>query len=105
MDPPVSSRNPEASIVGFRSRTPAISVRRSTIGRTELIEVLKALGGAIIRANSEEAPRVALLSCPCPAVTVWRQRGSRDVQIEPSVFRRHAYVGTACYPVSWRGGA
>src|SRR2546425_8883309 len=44
MDPPVSSRNPEASIVGFRSRTPAISVRRSTIGRTELMEVLKALG-------------------------------------------------------------
>src|SRR5438128_8614402 len=45
MDPPVSSRNPEASIVGFRSRTPAISVRRSTIGRTELMGVLKALGG------------------------------------------------------------
>src|SRR5207253_280730 len=37
------------------------------------------------------------------AVTGWRQRGSRDVQIEPSVFRRHAYVGTACYLVSWRG--
>src|SRR5437870_6460899 len=47
MDPPVSSRNPEASIVGFRSRTPAISVRRSTIGRTELMGVLKALGQQI----------------------------------------------------------
>src|SRR3989454_11339905 len=46
MDPPVSSRNPEARIVGFRSRTPAISVRRSTIGRTELMDVLKALGPA-----------------------------------------------------------
>src|SRR2546426_9770520 len=45
MDPPVSSRNPEASIVGFRSCTPAISVRRSTIGRTEMMDVLKALGG------------------------------------------------------------
>ena len=49
MEPPVSSRNPEASIVGLRSRTPAISVRRSTIGRTELMDVLKALGHANLR--------------------------------------------------------
>src|SRR5439155_13163748 len=45
MDPPVSSRNPDASIVGFRSLTPATSVRRSTIGRTEMTDVLKPLGG------------------------------------------------------------
>src|SRR5213078_2909940 len=47
MDPPVSSRNPDASIVGFRRATPAISVRRSTIGRTELMDVLKALGRTV----------------------------------------------------------
>src|SRR3989441_12643662 len=62
MDPPVSSRNPEARIVGFRSRTPAISVRRSTIGRTELMDVLKALGGQKWQHN--KVKRAFRLSCP-----------------------------------------
>src|SRR5256886_3153276 len=45
IEPSVSSRNPDASIVGFRRATPAISVRRSTIGPTEPTGRLKALGG------------------------------------------------------------
>src|SRR5207249_11261705 len=85
MDPPVSSRNPEASIVGFRSRTPAISVRRSTIGRTELMDILKALGRATIPGELRRSASVALLSCPCPAVTRWPVMGCPDVQInQPS---------------------
>src|SRR2546426_10592169 len=54
MDPPVSSRNPEASIVGFRSLTPATSVRRSTIRRTEMTDVLKSLGGRDARPHEPE---------------------------------------------------
>src|SRR6266571_1145297 len=56
MEPPVSSRNPDASIVGFRSCTPAISVRRSTIGRTEMTGMLKALGGSHAGAGEYDHP-------------------------------------------------
>src|SRR2546421_4354164 len=54
MEPPVSSRKPEASIVGFRRATPAISVRRSTIGATEPAGRLKALGGHNAPPNRRE---------------------------------------------------
>src|SRR5207302_354159 len=64
MDPPVSSRNPDASIVGFRRATPAISVRRSTISADGIDGSSKGFGWPSGLEDRTPVPREPLLGPP-----------------------------------------